>query len=371
MEVDENVVIDESKETQEVVENNEPQAFDSPDDLMDAVHGIGKYAPKEDTEGLADTEEVQEDTETKSEDIILDEKRAEELLGKSEKEGLTDEEAKELEEMGYVEEKADESNTDKDPLAVEEEVEAKEEEVWEAPSYVDQLNELYPDSSFEKAEDVEDAVYSLIADQKANNEANKNLEIAIQEDPEFASFIEAVVVKKKSVAEAANEAGIDFSEAIPEPGEDGYDEYIIAREERKKATKRATEFKLKRDQNLQKSVVKVKRFFSENNITQEDAGKIGDELDKVYEGIYNGDVPEKLIQFIYDGMKAPEQIKNAETMGRLKGRNEQIVTKRRTFRKGDGTKKLGGSKTSIQSQPKVEYADDGIKDLLRVMDIEP
>jgi len=208
----------------------------------------------------------------------------------------------------------------------------------------------------------------MIADMKANNEANANLEKAIEEDPEFAAFINAKVVKNKTLAEAALEAGIDLSEAIPEPGEEGYDQYVIAREEKRKAGLKANDFKQKREQNLQRSISEVQRYFSEKKIDEKQAKEIGNRLDQVFDDIYNGKVSADFIKLIHEGMTAKDKIANAKMVGEIKGRNDQIKLRKRTFRRGDGQKKLGGTKSSIQSQPKVTYADDGIEHVMAMME---
>lgn len=355
-----------SEETQQ--DQKDSPEIESPDDLLDFVHGIGKYAKEagSDKEQVAG-EEVSQGGEEDESAPIQDEKRAEELLAKSEKEGLTDEEAAELVKMGYEEESGGENvelgiENEEDDGEEKQDTEGK----WEAPSYVDPLKELYPDGDFSSENGVTDAIYSLIADSKANQDANTQLETALQEDPEFASFMEAVVVNKKSVAEAALEAGIDLGDAIPEPGDDGYKEYILAQEKKKENAKKANQFKQTRDNNLKRSESEVKRYFAENRVPEKEMKVIGEQLDKVFSDIYNGKVTVDFIKMVHEGITAPEKIKTAAAVAEIKGRNE-VIKKKWKRKKGDGQPKLGGKKTSIQSQPKVTYADDGIEDVMRML----
>lgn len=349
----EDTISPEVAEKEEVTQ--EPQAveqevpsFKNEDDMMDAFLGKGEYAQEYEPVEEQPTEDKEEPSQ----------ERADELLAKSESEGLTEEEVAELKAMGYEEEEAKTETVEETPEL---------EQSWTPPVYADQLKELYPDASFESADGVNDAIYSLIADSKVNKEANQKLESALTNDPEFADFMKAVVVEGKSVAEAALEAGVDLSESVPEPTDPEYKDYILAQERKKEAAKSANQFKETRNNNLQRSVVEVQRYLSENQISKKDAEHITNKLDKVFDDIYNGKISPDFIKTIHDGLTAAEKIKNAEHLGTIKGKNENLKLVKKTFRKGDGMKKLGGDKTSIQNQPRVQYADDGIKDVLKMM----
>ena len=177
----------------------------------------------------------------------------------------------------------------------------------------------------------------------------------------MASFLKAVVAEKKSLAEGLLEAGIDPNEVIPQPGEEGYQDYVRTQIELENQRKQADQFRQQRHQKLQQSAKVFDEFLGQVRMDPKEEKAFSKKVNDVLLAINDGDVNETVYQMIYDAMFLPKKLKSETRKVELRARNEEIRKKRVTIKKpGDGIKRPAKKSTSdLDGGGNMEFANDG------------
>lgn len=336
--------------------------INSLDDLFNEV--LGPEDPDEgddasildDTEGKAPEKEKPEPVEAAE---APNEERVQELLAKNKKgEELTKEELEELKAAGY-EEEAPEASTEEPS-----EEEPKEKAVeWKAPAYVDRLKAFFPEGNFESQEGFDEGIQSALDNLENYVNQDKMLTEMIEKNPEVGTFLKELV-NGSSVMKAMMEAGLDPNDVVPKPGEEGYEDYVY---EKRQRNERASA----KEKNLQKSTQDVKEFFEKNVTDPKMREQIGVELTRHFNDITNGKITGDLINLVHKGLTKDADVEKAKREGKVEGLNEKIVVKKKTFKRvGDGISRPSAQSNSIIKKQKVEYANDGSKELYNMMGIK-
>jgi len=235
------------------------------------------------------------------------------------------------------------SKIDEDPKAEKKE-ETKEEPVKHSEKFKQRIKKYNGDQDFADEESLYEKALSELDGHESyrsrSQEANKTLLEIFDAEP-------AVIAVLKDMGKGAS-----FREAIalhfgPDelmPGEGDPDEAGWKRNAEARSKKLAeNEAKNKaRAENDDFTMKEIKDFAKDNILTPEKAeeilGKIGEELDN----IYSGKISRSFLNLMYKGFNHENDVKNAESTGKIAGKNEKIVTSKENKPAGDGLPALGG-----------------------------
>ena len=324
------------------------------DELLDAHLGPVPNQPEEEApevEGNAPVEKAATEVEVPTQE------RVDELISKNDKgEALSAQEIAELVAAGYeVEDAAAQPETKAD--------EPTPETQWEAPEFVGQLQEFFPEGEFNTPEDVEEGVIAAFDSLKKYQEYDQNLTKITNDNPEVKIFLEQLA-QGKSVMKALLEAGLDPNDVVPKPGEDGYEDYVFETRQKKQRM-------LEKEQNLAKSTQEVKQFFEASGLDAKSRAKIGEELTRHFNDISNGKITADLVKLVHKGLTKDTDVDAAKRQGKVEGLNEKIIVKKKLFqRTGDGIGRPSQQANSIIKKQAVTYANDGSKDLYGILGIK-
>lgn len=325
-------------------EEAESSVYDDLMSIADSSDGEEVVAEKKEESPEAKeegaTEEEKKDSEEKKTELSAEQKeaKAEELVKKSETEDLSDEEIEFLKGEGYdVEVKEPEAKED-----VQKEEEPPKVEDHSTP-FDDFLSKAYPGETFETPDQKQARVLEHIEKDRKANEALVNI---FEESPEVSSLVNYFMDNPNAtMAQAVHEIGIDLA-AAPEPGQDGYKEYIIAQERAKTQKLEAKKAQKELQENYQKSAEVSKSFIQENKMSEDEGKEYFKSIDSIITNFTKGVMPKDFLDMYKKALAYDRDVAAAEAKGEVKGRNQTIkITKK--AKKGDPVPVLNGGE-SIQ-----------------------
>ena len=309
---------------------------------------------KDEQQSIAQEQSV----DTSSEGLSPEEQtRVDDLIAKNDTEGLSEEEIKELEGFDMVDKDGSGDDLNEDEGSQDD---------WKAPDYVDidRLKALFPENTLVNKESTKEALSSAFDHLEKYQETDRVLTQALEKNPEAGTFLKALM-NGDSMIKAFIEAGLDPKDAIPEPGEDGYDEYVIEKNKRQNIS-------AQREANLNQSFKDIPSFYSENKIGQGLQVKMGEELNRHFQDIANGKITKDLMQLVHKGLTADERVDTAQNKSFIDGQNQKIKIKTKAIKKDHDEVRRPSiqSGSVIRSQDKLEYANDGSKELYEMLGVK-
>jgi hypothetical protein len=144
----------------------------------------------------------------------------------------------------------------------------------------------------------------------------------------------------------------------PEPGDEGYDDYVIAKNEQKKAQKEARAFKKQQTENYMKSGQVANEFIKANRLTEEQGAKVFKAIDDDITNLSKGIFTQEYLKQKLNGLNYKTDIVVAEARGETIGKNKKIIIQKKG-KKGDGIPSLqsGRSLQSKREAPRDEVDD--------------
>jgi hypothetical protein len=311
--------------------------------LFDELEGMAEnQSEEESSEEMTVFDELMVIAEGEPEKPEEVDKKVTDLTTKAEKEDLSKEEIKFLEDQGY-EIKAEEAEND-EPVA-EEKPEKEEEKPKEdhKTAFDDFLSKAYPGQAFESREEKEARVLERI---NQDQEAHQNLIKIFEESPEVSDLVNYFMEHPNAtIAQAVHEIGLDIS-AAPEPGKEGYKEYILAEERAKSQKEEAKKQQKINEENRIKSVEEANGFIKRNNMTEEMGRELFDSILRDVDNFSKNTISKEYMEMRQKAMNYDKDIVAAEAKGEVKGQNKKIIIQKKA-KKGDKIPVLNGG-ASIQ-----------------------
>ena len=151
------------------------------------------------------------------------------------------------------------------------------------------------------------------------NGANSRLAELVSKDPRMGAALSMVAGKdKKSLPYAMGKVyGKDWIEGDLEEFESGYQEHLQQLANSKKLQEEAVG-------NTEKSIQSIEKYISDNQLSEEDAVGLNENIVVFAENLLMGIVPPELIELVHKGMNYDQGIQEAIETGAVEGRNERI-----------------------------------------------
>jgi hypothetical protein len=290
--------------------------------------------------GTTEVDEFEEEVEVESKEEEVKEKsnpeEDERLKELSEKEELTEDEVEELKKAGY--------DLDLEEKENEEEAEEEEPEVDTSSTFDGLLERIDPSTKYESREEKEKAILEFAEKQI---EGNQVLVEVLENNPDLVTVIKALKEEGKTFKEAIQEV-IDLTEIEPEPGDDGYKEYIAAQLRKEDAKKAEKERRIKFQENQQKSAIEAKAWAKENNLSDEQAYDVLNEIDMIINDFNEGKVSKELLNRLYVAKTHKQKLESEVKKAEIKAKNEKIFI--RKSKSKDVLPNLSGAQRSLQKK---------------------
>lgn len=190
-------------------------------------------------------------------------------------------------------------------------------------------------------------------------EDNDKLIRAIQDHPEaniFLAELTAGVPLKVALARAE----IDIYE--PEEGDEDFEEYIKAYNERKNNLVMAKKKEQQYIENFSKSKVDIASFFDSHNLNLQEQQEFEEFIDDTISNLFNGLINKEILSKLHQAWKYEEHVQQAKETGELNGRNANIEAQReQRHRQVDGLANSGVRSNTPEPTHQIDYIDKLIK----------
>lgn len=221
--------------------------------------------------------------------------------------------------------------------------------LWEAG-----IRKKYPDEDFSDEDNLYGVAmrgYDAEHDYRKRNEAsNKKMYDLLTSNPDVAMFIGSLVAEPDNIGKAVSyiKDVVDLKEGTPE-----YESYRKQVSERKERERKAEEALREYEENLEQSAETLKRFASENGMSEEEAVKfVNDITEALSEKLFSGRIDRDFLDKLYKVFNYDAQIATATESGRIAGRNEEIDKRRSRLKRGDGLPDIHPSGTAVDAEDK-------------------
>jgi len=213
-----------------------------------------------------------------------------------------------------------------------------------------------PEGKYDTDEDVQSAVLEHMDElegYKGSSEAaNQKLVEVMDANPELVDMIRDLA-NGATPAEAIAR-NFDLDEIIPKDGEPDYEAWAKNKESRL-SKKSEMEARSKEYQdNLAVSEANVREYAEENNMSEEETGKMLDDIDSMLTDLASGKVSKEFVTRMRKALTADQEKQEAVEMAKIEGKNEAIIAKKAPV--GDGIPKTMGG--SIEAKSEVPQKKD-------------
>lgn len=145
----------------------------------------------------------------------------------------------------------------------------------------------------------------------------------------------------------------DDDELTMKEGDEGYEDYKKAYDDRKAERQAAKERADAFEKNKGLSDEALKEYVKENGLDEEGATKLTDDIMKFMDALGRGEITKEMWGKLDKASRYDKDLEDAHTAGEIAGRNEKIEKQMRKL-SGDGLPEAGGSASEKPEEPKEE-----------------
>lgn len=235
--------------------------------------------------------------------------------------------------------------------------------------YRDRLKGKYPDMAAQTDEDFAMMSEKYMDDSEAEltryRDSEKAVSELIESDPQFKAVVTDMLVNGVPfvVALAKN---VDPEELQRVEGDDDYDQWQQARNQRLEQARRAAEQQKEIAQNEIESSKLFDDFCSEKNIQESERDTFLQVINDALWGLLYKKIDRKFLEMCYKGSQFDKAVADAMATGEINGRNSAIEAKKSgqaSKEAGDGIPKTGsGSTAQSIRRRRVNPLFDGIRE---------
>jgi hypothetical protein len=229
------------------------------------------------------------------------------------------------------------------------------------PKSKQRIKGRYPDRSFDKDEDWEDAFNETLDEYEGSIEKSKVSEKAISDYinqyPEFEDILVDMVVNQlpPTVAIARN---VDLEEFIPQEGDEGYEDYVNSKQERISKNKKISEEKAQIASNAEASWNVIDSFAADNGLDEAQVMALLEYGYSDFQNLLMQNITPEMLANWHKSLNHDSDVSAAEEAGLKNGMNTQIekkIEKETMKKRGDGLPVSTG-----ETPPPADNASDSV-----------
>lgn len=264
---------------------------------------------------------------------------------------------KEAKENAPVEEMINETMAVEDAPSTQTVVEA--EEVTPSGSRVKAFwSKKFPNDSFENDDEFDGRVASYLEESDARmsrfEEAEKTFRTVAKNHPELLDMVEDLADDPDMTIAEALYNNVDEEEFMPEEGSADFNRMREARKARKAREDEAAAYRKQLADNLATSEEVIRKYFEENEVSEDEQKAIGDFIDELLGGVVENRITANTMDAFRRARNYERDLAEAEEVGQIKGKNAKVDAERQ--RKSNETDGLPapGSAAGVKAKPPVE-----------------
>jgi len=225
----------------------------------------------------------------------------------------------------------------------------------------DRLSKAFPDRPFENDNDYDTALEEYLSDLESYKDrgvtANQKLINLFEASPEVAEVVRDMIAG--ATLREALARHISPEDLSPVEGDPDYEGWEKNKNDRVKKAEDRRKFEQEYSENLEFSSQAIKEFAKENDMTEEAASDFLGKFDNILADIYRGKIGKETLALIKRAMDYDSAVEKAKEDGKIVGRNEKIVVKKKEDKKeGDGLPKVTGSTLEDQEKEGKHFLED-------------
>lgn len=231
------------------------------------------------------------------------------------------------------------------------------------------MSEKYPDRNFEADEDLDDGIYGAFDEYEAQNKelTDANAKYKENEDaltgmfsanPASANFLNDMAEGNDPVMGLIDLYGVD---AVRDMLDDPEKKQEIADKHKKFLEDSAKEKELQDayDANIEATLDAEAQAVESGEMTQEELDKAHEAMKIVYEMIITGKWTAQDLKNVLKGVNYDADVEQAAQEAEVRGKNAQIVEKKKARQAGDGMPNMGGGGASRRPANKADQSNLG------------
>lgn len=197
--------------------------------------------------------------------------------------------------------------------------------------YREKIKARYPDANPQSDDEwfeLEDRYADEVEDQLAKNEADSELiKEGMMAQPELAMLVHDIFVNKLPLS-AALARHYSVEDLIPKDGDDDFESYRTAEQERVMTAKKRAEIDKEIDANQEASIAAIDAYSQKKGYSEEQTNKLLDFINDTFQDLLMKKVSEQVLEAFDKAMNYDSAVASAAEAGETNGKNAAIELKK-------------------------------------------
>ena len=216
----------------------------------------------------------------------------------------------------------------------------------------------YPEKAYENDEEFDGMLADHLEATDARIEklegAEKTFREVAMNHPELLDMVEDLADDPEMTLAEALYNNVDEEEYLPEEGTPDFERMRNARKARKGRNEEAEAYRKQLAENLATSEEVIKKYFAENEVSEEEQKAIGEFIDDLLAGVVENRITADTMAAFRRARNYERDMAEAEAVGQIKGKNAKIDAERQRKQEETDGLPAPGSAAGVSVKPPVE-----------------
>lgn len=216
----------------------------------------------------------------------------------------------------------------------------------------------YPEKAYENDEEFDGMLADHLEATDARIEklegAEKTFREVAMNHPELLDMVEDLADDPEMTLAEALYNNVDEEEYLPEEGTPDFERMRNARKARKTRNDEAEAYRKQLAENLATSEEVIKKYFAENEVSEEEQKAIGEFIDDLLAGVVENRITADTMAAFRRARNYERDMAEAEAVGQIKGKNAKIDAERQRKQEETDGLPAPGSAAGVSVKPPVE-----------------
>ena len=216
----------------------------------------------------------------------------------------------------------------------------------------------YPEKAYENDEEFDGMLADHLEATDARIEklegAEKTFREVAMNHPELLDMVEDLADDPEMTLAEALYNNVDEEEYLPEEGTPDFERMRKARKARKTRNDEAEAYRKQLAENLATSEEVIKKYFAENEVSEEEQKAIGEFIDDLLAGVVENRITADTMAAFRRARNYERDMAEAEAVGQIKGKNAKIDAERQRKQEETDGLPAPGSAAGVSVKPPVE-----------------
>lgn len=219
-------------------------------------------------------------------------------------------------------------------------------------------SQKYPDKTYETDEEFDgmlaDHLESSDSRMKELEGAEETFRSVAMNHPELLDIVEDLADDPEMTLAEAMYNNLGEDEFLPEEGSPDFERMRNARKDRKAKEAEAEAYRKQLAENLKTSEETIRKYFEENEVSEEEQKAIGEFIDDLLAGLVENRITADTMAAFRRARNYERDMAEAEAVGEIKGKNAKIDAERQRKQEETDGLPAPGSAAGVSVKPPVE-----------------